>query len=185
MVSTNLYSLLLEIEGDFSLHDIYRNLLLSLASPSPVCSSIRPKKEVQLILKAINEGAKIKENPKLMRSLHQEIPIIFEICEKSALCENVKNLLPELWTIAVQSFVDAIQRTAAIKRMLFTLMSWVIFQVLKSIVIEDVLKRTNIWDRKIRSNMIFVKRNILDIQVYYQEFSHCFVPMVSFYGKFL
>lgn len=184
MVSTNLYSLLLEIEGDFSLHDIYRNLLLSLASPSPVCSSIRPKKEVQLILKAINEGAKIKENPKLMRSLHQEIPIIFEICEKSALCENVKNLLPELWTIAVQSFVDATEDSSNKEDVIhFDELSY--FQVLKSIVIEDVLKRTNIWDRKIRSNMIFVKRNILDIQVYYQEFSHCFVPMVSFYGKFL
>lgn len=70
MVLINLYSLLLEIEGDFFLYDIYRNLLFFLVFFFLVCFSIRSKKEVQLILKVINEGVKIKENLKLMRLLY-------------------------------------------------------------------------------------------------------------------
>ena len=108
-ISEPLYTLLNEIEGDCSLLQVYRKFLFCLASPSPVCSLLRPVTDVQLILKAIGKGVNLKENPTMWNLLHEKIPVLFEIMERYTMCISDKfiQLLAELWEIAISPFIDA------------------------------------------------------------------------------
>ena len=108
-VSQPLFHILNTIELDKSLFKIYQKLLLCLASPSPVCSLIKPVSEVQMLLTAIEKDTNLKEDPVLWTMLHEKIPIIFEILEHSPVTEELKLLLKELWDISITPFVDAVE----------------------------------------------------------------------------
>ncbi|XP_053402535.1 uncharacterized protein LOC123544018 isoform X2 [Mercenaria mercenaria] len=105
--SKPLFNIINEIDGDPALLPIYRKFLFSLASPSPVCSFIRPSESVESLIKAIVSGINIREEPLMWKSIHSSIPVVFEVFENQGFTDDMKLLLRELWNIAVLPFISA------------------------------------------------------------------------------
>lgn len=106
--SLPLSNLLTEIECDPGSIAAYRKLLLSLASPSPVCSYVHPTTEVQDLLSEIFKEIDVRKNPILVEKIHKLIPIIFDVLENKSIAGSLKLLLKEMWNIAIDPFVDSI-----------------------------------------------------------------------------
>ncbi|XP_061188793.1 uncharacterized protein LOC133196966 [Saccostrea echinata] len=108
-ISPALYSVLLKIEENKSLLKHLQKLLLCLASPSPVCSLIKPTLEVKQVISSISRGENLRQDPVKLDLLHRKVPILFEIFECGADMTDLKLLLEELWEIAIDPFVDAVE----------------------------------------------------------------------------
>jgi len=88
-----------------------KDLFLSLASPSPVCSYIHPSEVVGGLIQNILKGVNLQQNPLQWHQLHEECPVLFSAFkhDNTFLLENdhFKFLLVELWNKACVPFVTA------------------------------------------------------------------------------
>ena len=112
-VSPSFYSLLVEIEENPTvMRPVFQKLLLCLSSPSPVCSLIPATEDIGTLLANICKEVEIQQDPTLWNTLHNQLPIFFELFQALPSCYPlIRPLLKELWTIAVDPFSDALAQT--------------------------------------------------------------------------
>jgi hypothetical protein len=106
-VSKPLFDIINEIDGNPTLLQVYRKFLYSTASPSPVCSFVRPCKPVESLVKAIVSWINIREETLMWKNVHNFLPILFEVFENQNVTPNMQLLVNKLWNIAVSPFIYA------------------------------------------------------------------------------
>lgn len=97
-----------------------QQVILSLSSPSPICSYVHPTPEVQNLLSEIFKEIDVRINLYLVEKNHKCIPIILDVFENTYIAGSLKLLLntfiekalyADMFNIAIDPFVDLIPDT--------------------------------------------------------------------------
>ncbi|KAK3109037.1 hypothetical protein FSP39_021641 [Pinctada imbricata] len=120
------YQLLIEIEDNPTImRPVFQRLLLCLASPSPVCSLIPPTEDIGTLFANIYKEIDIQQDPTLWNTLHNKLPVFFEIIQAlPSGCQLLRPLLKELWSIAADPFCDALAQNKQLPPLKNTEMSF-------------------------------------------------------------
>lgn len=99
-----------------------RDFMLSLSSPSPVCSYIHVNSSVNRLIDALRAGINLKDNPEHWKNLREHIPVIYSLVDNSAVTaipQPLVNLVVELWNRAERTFsvvLPHVEDTAVIEK---------------------------------------------------------------------
>ena len=87
---------------------IYRDLLKSLASSSPITSMLLPTKRVESLILSIFKCDDPRAHPILWKSMHEEAPLFYQAMCDGGDTRSLQNLLMEVWNACIESIKSSI-----------------------------------------------------------------------------
>ncbi|XP_050406170.1 uncharacterized protein LOC126827514 isoform X2 [Patella vulgata] len=98
-------------DGSTKLKKEFLKFVTSIASKSPVCGYIHPTKDVELLMNELISGMEIKSYPDKWKSLHENIPVLFDIMENTSekfAPPELRPLLKELLRLSLKPFENCL-----------------------------------------------------------------------------